>query len=241
MPEELRDAAIEFWAQAGKLLNEILGGVARSLGLEEEKLVRFSGLGVVLGNEKVATMLRLFRYEGEGAKIVAEAHKDLGLLSLVIGDTPGLEVWNRHANRWFDIERRYSEPAASLLVGRQLERLSNGKYRAGGHRVVSYPSSYATQTNPKNYRYSIVFILRAHSPVEIDTDELTTSITGRFEKSLRGVTARELFREIKLGHFNINTGVKERDEQKRKLAVKKTARADAGADGPRNGNDESEK
>jgi len=72
IPEELRDAAIDFWAQAGRLLNEILGGVARSLGLEEERLVRFSEPGVALGREKMATMLRLFRYEGEGAKIVAE-------------------------------------------------------------------------------------------------------------------------------------------------------------------------
>jgi hypothetical protein len=39
----------------------------------------------------------------------------------------------------------------------------------------------------------------------------------------RGITAGELFKNIQAAHFNINTGMQERDEQKRKLAEKKNA------------------
>ncbi len=74
-PDVLRDAAEKYWAVAGELLNEILGGVAESLGLGREKLMCFSKPCTGLHSEKTATMLRLFRYEGfEGmkSKVVAE-------------------------------------------------------------------------------------------------------------------------------------------------------------------------
>jgi hypothetical protein len=41
----------------------------------------------------------------------------------------------------------------------------------------------------------------------------------------RGITAGELFKNIQAAHFNINTGMQERDEQKRKLAEKKNVTA----------------
>lgn len=152
------------------------------------------------------------------------------MLSLVTGDTPGLEVWDRYVQKWFQIERTYERPASSILVGRELERLSNGRYRAGGHLVCSYPdpplapeseaSSESTKP-PRNYRFSIVFVLRAHLPIPVDTDALTTPITGKFEHPLRGITAQELFRNIQSAHFNINTQIQEREEQRRRLAEKK--------------------
>lgn len=60
--------------------------------------------------------------------------------------------------------------------------------------------------------------MRAHLPVLIDTDELATDITGLFEKPLKNVTAGELFDDIHAAHFNINTEVEERDEQRMRLA-----------------------
>jgi hypothetical protein len=185
------------------------------------------------------------------------AHKDLGLLSLVISDRPGLEVCDQHGRLWFPLyvskkcqpcaclrperhssgvqrvltqishrERMYRSPV--LLVGRQLEWLSNNRYHAGGHLVRSYPETRSQNKIgeppiPRGpYRYSIVFVLRAHSPIPIDTDELTTSITGHFSRPINGVTAGELFKNIQAAHFNINTGMQERYEQKRKLAEKKS-------------------
>jgi len=146
-----------------------------------------------------------------------------------VGDTPGLEVWDMSNRRWFQIEKTYERGEGSLLVGRQLERLSNGRYVAGGHCVRSYPSpsppqqtlNLSPQEQGKNYRYSIVFVLRAHSPVLVNTDHLTTPITGEFLDPIRDMTARELFRGIQSKHFNINTGLNERNEQRQKLAEKR--------------------
>lgn len=141
-------------------------------------------------------------------------------MSLVIGDTPGLEVWDRHSQTWFPIERCFDGAAGSVLVGRQLERLSNLRYRSGGHRVVSYPTQRAPE-DAKPYRYSIVFVLRAHSPVVVNTDELTTEITGQHHNPLNGIEARDLFEAIRRSHFNINTNIADRNKQKQSLAAKK--------------------
>jgi hypothetical protein len=105
-----------------------------------------------------------------------------------------------------------------------LERLSNRRYTAGGHLVRSYPDppQRAEPSTPKNYRYSIVFVLRAHSPVLVNTDILTTPITGEFKDPLRDIQARELFKMIEKAHFNINTRHEERQQQRLKLAEKKT-------------------
>jgi hypothetical protein len=160
------------------------------------------------------------------------AHKDLGLLSLVIGDTPGLEVWDRHVQRWFQIERSYDRPAGSLLVGRQLQRLSNGRYSPGPHLVRSYPDppsqvKESSEILTKKYRYSIVFVLRAHSPVLVNTDDLTTPITGQFESPLKGIIAGDLFKDIRNAHYNINSVVEQRNMQRQKLAEKSRKQASA--------------
>ncbi|KAG9237570.1 hypothetical protein BJ875DRAFT_453487 [Amylocarpus encephaloides] len=242
-PPGLKDAAEAYWTVAGSYLDELLKRISESLGLPAEALGVYSEPCRRLGGKKTATLLRLFRYESTETneiKTVAEPHRDLGLLSLVVGDTPGLECWERYAKLWFPIEKTFESPAASVMVGRQLERLSNMRYRSGGHLVRSYPeetarSSSSDPSGPPRYRYSIVFVLRAHSPVPVNTDELTTSITGPFQTPLNGMTAGELFQEIHSAHFNINTNVEERNKQRENLASKrsKTKAAEAAHDHPR--------
>jgi hypothetical protein len=185
--------------------------------------------------EKTATMLRLFRYEGWEAKVVAEPHADLGLLSVVVGDVPGLEVWDGRA--WFAVEKEVAGAGmrgATMLAGRQLERLSNGRYPAGGHRVVAYgrptfpsvpnPTTYNTADSmqaatgdEKHYRYSIVFVLRAHEPVLINSSLLETPITGKWAEPMNDVTAGAFYEKIKGQHFNINIDLAEREKQRDKI------------------------
>ncbi|PVH93301.1 hypothetical protein DM02DRAFT_541826 [Periconia macrospinosa] len=194
--------------------------------------------------EKTASMIRIFRYTlssstpspaptppqpqpqlptQEPVSIVAEPHADLGLLSVVTGDVPGLEVWNGQC--FVDIERHYVRSgahAATMLVGRQLEMFSNKRYGAGGHRVPA-PDTNATSTQndkpepaPK-YRHSIVFVLRAHEPVPLDSRDLESAITGKWDdQSFKGnVTAGEVYERIRNAHYNINIGKEERERQKR--------------------------
>ncbi|CAA9959483.1 hypothetical protein PTMSG1_02901 [Pyrenophora teres f. maculata] len=237
-PSVLRVPAKRYWDLIGTHCSSTLGRMSTALGLpcgEDEGLRRFvrSCASMPEGEEgKTATMLRLFRYEGWEAKVVAEPHADLGLLSVVVGDVPGLEVWDGAA--WFDVEKeveRAGKSGATLLVGRQAERFSNGRFKAGGHRVVSYGAASGFQPTlidaevgerEKRYRYSIVFVLRAHEPVIIRSSELETQVTGKWEVPMDGVTAGEFYESVRKQHFNINIDVGEREKQRRKLdAMKK--------------------
>lgn len=233
-PDVLRAPAKRYWDLMGAHLSSTLGRVCTTLGLpdgEDEGLRKFVGSCGKLGEseeEKTATMLRFFRYESWEEKVVAEPHADLGLLSCVVGDVPGLEVWN--GRQFFDVERHCKTPSATMLAGRQLERYSNFRYPAGGHRVVSYGKPLSTiaaesskpgiVAEPPRYRHSIVFVLRAHEPVVVDSDELETEITGKWAEPVSGVTAGKLFEQIRSKHFNINIGMEEREKQRRKLQEK---------------------
>jgi hypothetical protein len=211
----------------GTYLESTLDRIGTSLAMGDSGLKRFVGpCGSMQATDalKTATMLRLFRYEGWEPKVVAEPHADLGLLSVVVGNVPGLEVWD--GQNWFDIEREVEQSGmrgASLLVGRQLEKLSNGRYNAGGHRVVSYGAAkpdvpqLSLGTQQKRYRFSIVFVLRAHEPVVIESEALETRVTGKWAEPMKGVTAGKLYEQIRGRHFNINIGVEEREKQRRKV------------------------
>jgi hypothetical protein len=55
----------------------------------------------------------------------------------------------------------------------------------------------------------------------VNTDNLTTAITGEFKEPLRNMVAGDLFKDIRNSHYNINTTIEQRNEQRRKLAEKK--------------------
>ena len=239
-PDVLRAPAKRYWDLIGAHCTSTLGRMSTALGLpagENEGLRQFVGPCERMPVEeagKTATMLRLFRYEGWEAKVVAEPHADLGLLSVVVGDVPGLEVWDGAA--WFDVEReveRAGKKGATILVGRQLERLSNDRFKAGGHRVVAYgarrPDTVSSSPpevpgqggQDMRYRFSLVFVLRAHEPVVIRSQELETEVTGRWEQPMDGVTAGQFYEGIRKQHFNINIDIGEREKQRRKLGAGK--------------------
>ena len=243
-PDILSVAAKRYWDLIGAHLSKTLGRISTSLNLPDSAtkgLRQFVGPCATmqaLDTQKTATMLRLFRYEDWEPKVVAEPHADLGLLSVVVGDVPGLEVWDGRS--WFDVERQVEQAGkrgASMLVGRQLERMSNERYGAGGHRVVSYglpdnisgaaPKSSVIQdacpsgTPGKRYRFSIVFVLRAHEPVIVESDILETEITGRWSRPLHGETVAKMYEEIRRAHYNINIDISEREKQRRKLKIEK--------------------
>ncbi|KAF2111396.1 hypothetical protein BDV96DRAFT_582087 [Lophiotrema nucula] len=221
-PDVLKEPAAKYWKLIGAHLTSSLGRIEGSLGMGTEALSRFVGpCGTLQDTDagKTATMLRLFRYEGWEEKVVAEPHADLGLLSFVVGDVPGLEVWN--GQQFIPIEKTYTQPAGTLLAGRQLQRFSNFRYPAGGHRVVSYGRPSEVDGQEKKYRFSIVFVLRAHEPVIVNSADLETEVTGKWEHPVTDMSAGVLYEQIRNAHFNINTGMKEREEQRRKLEGKK--------------------
>lgn len=222
LPAELRAAADKYWSVAGDLLQDMLARIAESVEFDPQALTRLAEGCIRLGHERSATMLRVFRYEGWEDKVVAEPHADLGLLSLVSGKSPGLEVWNGISQRFHPIENEADDltEMATLLAGRQLQRLTNGIYVPGGHLVRSYPAAKGDsgkEDGKKRYRFSIVFVLRAHYPVVLDRASFTSKITGEQRFIKDGMTCKELFIKIKGAHYNINTGLQDREEQKKRL------------------------
>ncbi|KIW04766.1 uncharacterized protein PV09_03957 [Verruconis gallopava] len=257
-PDVLRAPAKNAWNAVFGVLNEWMKGIEKVLELPPSSLTRYTEPCLEMDHHARATMLRLFKYENDGAKLVAEPHMDLGLLSLVVGDTPGLEVWDTSITvdgklqpGWHPIERNFEKGMATLMAGRQLQYLSRSRFNPGGHRVMSYGGN--SRLIPKNletlspsrtrrllnrlslgkpklpikekYRYSIVFVLRAHEPVHIDYP-LLESPGFSFEDEDQNIrTAGELFQRLKRAHFNINIGIKEREQQKKKILADRVSSA----------------
>ncbi|GJJ07894.1 hypothetical protein Clacol_002100 [Clathrus columnatus] len=240
-PDLLEHSARSLWLECGQLMTDVIRGIEQSLDLIPHSLdsVFIPECTMPLaGENRFETLLRMFRYErrsesidnteprqeeiGKG-RLVAEPHRDLGLLSLVIGSSPGLEVWDTTVGHWIPIEQppyAYSSSGltATLLVGETLTYLTNGRYLPGRHRVF-VPSLSSTQSTDdhQQYRYSLVFALRPHSSAIISTGVLTSPITGPFRHPLEGVKAGDLFSKIARSHWNINTGKREREAQRMRL------------------------
>ncbi|KAF1365590.1 hypothetical protein EJ07DRAFT_151071 [Lizonia empirigonia] len=162
-------------------------------------------------DDDAASLLHLCLYEPQESDRSSEHHVDFGLLSVVVESAPGLEVWD--GEQWLGSGRGTSGPdktEAVMMVGRQLHRLSNGRYPACWHRVVSYGVKEAagavgnSVTRPmavsccegatpgKQRRLSIMFSLRAHAEI-VNSAKLETNITGTWDLPLEGVRAGDMF------------------------------------------------
>ncbi|KAF7350803.1 hypothetical protein MSAN_01641900 [Mycena sanguinolenta] len=138
------------------------------------------------GSPRAASLLRLFRYvrpesasgEGKGGKrVVAEAHKDLGILTLVVGASPGLDARDA-AGRWISVEDAppfalSQRLTATLLVGQSLTYLTGGLFAAGTHRVSVLPPPSSAPEDA--FRYSLVFALRPAPAARISTSVFSVS------------------------------------------------------------------
>ena len=166
--------------------------------------------------------------------MVADAHKDLGLLSLVIGHTPGLECWDPSTGSWDACEEGSSTSlTATLLVGQTLAKFTNWRYNAGRHRVFVKSREISTRTpesseathdaeillTDPDYRFSLVHAIRAHLPLTVSSSDFETRVTGSCPPAIRftDVTIAEIYRTISEAHWNINIDQKERKKQLRQL------------------------
>jgi isopenicillin N synthase-like dioxygenase len=181
------------------------------------------------------TLLRMFRYErASDPRIVSEKHRDIGILSLVIGSSPGLEVLDNTITRkdpltaegsWVPIEEDCNTVGGltiTFLVGETLTTLSNDLYKPGIHRVSVPPADPSCSTDDAKYRYSIVFALRPHRQGIIHTPSLTTAITGPFKWPpmdengvIPTVKAVDLFNVIANRRWSVNDLVERREAAKK--------------------------
>ena len=226
-PEILHDTAKTVWDLSGEFLDSIMQVVARTLALEPDVFDSFIKPCLVLPkDERTPTLMRMFRYDrppGPDPIVNAERHKDLGILSLVVAESPGLHVLSPPSNQWLPIEEEVCLPpgtrvrsgglTATLLVGETLTFLTRGQYRAGAHGVVCNPPSPENGNNP--FRYSIVYTLRpAEAPVH--TMSFESAIVGQFFEGERmeGSSSKDLFGRILNSHYNVNVSPEIREKQK---------------------------
>ena len=226
-PEMLHDNAKTAWDLSGEFLNNIIQAIAQTLDLRSDVFETLVQPCTVLPEDKKRpSLLRMFRYDrpsGPDPIVNAERHKDLGLLSLVVGHSPGLHVLSPSSGSWLPIEEDICLPpgtktrskglTATLLVGETLAYLTRGQYRAGVHGVVCTPPGLGNGND--SFRYSIVYTLRpAVAPVY--TRNFESEIVGRFleEERAEGVSSVELFGRIKKTHYNVNVGPEIREKQK---------------------------
>ncbi|KAJ6451662.1 hypothetical protein C8R47DRAFT_1169915 [Mycena vitilis] len=241
IPAPLFKSATEAWDGTGELFMSAVRGIAESLELEDAEI--FDAMSCeahgLPKSERASSLLRLFRYNrpavGETKKVVAEAHKDLGLLTLVIGQSPGLDARDVHG-RWISVEDTPAPAGtanaaprltATLLAGQTLTYLTRGLYASGAHRVSVRPASSPADA----YRFSLVFALRPAPSALISTaafersplisafpSERLSVDKGNFpECSMYAQGAGELFKCIALKHWNVNIAPEEREAQKRRL------------------------
>jgi len=243
--------AQKLWKECGIFMQGMTHSIEASLGLESGAFDNLVNEECSLPTDEVhETLLRMFRYErAPEPRVVSEKHRDIGFLSLVIGSSPGLEVWDNAIIRrdpitgivsqgdWVAIEENDSgsTPPCDLtftfLVGETLTALSNCLYQPGVHRV-SVPPTAPSDDDDSSYRYSLVFTLRPHRKATIHTPSLTTPITGEFKwlsKDGNGfihtVKAVDLFNRIASLHWSVNDQVEEREARKIRLELEREAKA----------------
>ena len=243
-PPEVTDNARHLWQECGDFMQAMVHAIEASLGLNSGAFYDVVGEECLLPvNEIHETLLRMFRYErASDPRIVSEKHRDIGIVSLVIGSSPGLEVWDDTITRkdpltgivrkgsWVPIEEDSDETKQAggltftFLVGETLTALSNDLYKPGIHRVSVPPADPSSSTNDAKYRYSIVFTLRPYRQGTVYTPSLTTAVTGPFkwppmDKNglVPTVKAVDLFSVISNRRWSVNDSAEEREAKKLKL------------------------
>ncbi|KAH8808613.1 hypothetical protein F5884DRAFT_378141 [Xylogone sp. PMI_703] len=90
-------------------------------------------------NDPIAS-LRLLHYPPQTTKdknqLGSGAHTDFGAVTLLLQDgNPGLQVWDKHGERWVNIESH--KEAYVVNVGDMLQMWSSGEYKSSIHRVIN--------------------------------------------------------------------------------------------------------
>ncbi len=161
---ELRPAVLGWQAAASLVLTRLLRAFAAALGQNEEVFEPLHG-------NDPHILVKLIRYPGRDRTSSDQgvgAHKDSGLLSLLLQDDQGgLQV--QTANGWVEVAPR----AGTLVVniGELLELASDGYLRATLHRVLTPP--------PGRERLSAAFFLGARLDATVPRLALPGELAAR--------------------------------------------------------------
>jgi isopenicillin N synthase-like dioxygenase len=161
---ELRPVVLRWQSAAMEVLSRLLRAFALALGQSEDALEP-------LYRDEPHHLVKLIRYPGrdvtDGEQGVG-AHKDAGLLTLLLQDTrAGLEV--ETAGGWIGVRPR---PGTFVVnIGELLELASDGYLRATLHRVVAPPAG--------TDRISVAFFLGARLEATVPLLQLPPALAAQ--------------------------------------------------------------
>ncbi len=177
IPEQLKEF-IPYFSAVNSIALDILKKVEKDLGMQSSELTKMTADQPLPSAEYSTSLLRLFAYKPSTDEVVADAHEDLGLLTVIpISEVPSLEIYDYEQSTWINLEKMGVGSQAIILVGRTLEKLTHGKYQAATHRVVG-------SVHP---RYSIVYQLRAEPHIKISKEMNVAEWLALVKKNLHSV------------------------------------------------------
>ncbi|XP_047149028.1 flavonol synthase/flavanone 3-hydroxylase-like [Vigna umbellata] len=150
-PCSYREVTENYRKEMLRITEKLLEVLSEGLGLEKK------GLKSELGGESIELEMKINMYPTCPQPHLAlgvEPHTDMSALTLLLpNEVPGLQVWKD--DNWVAVN--YLHDALLVLVGDQLEVLSNGKYKSVEHRSL---------VNKERTRMSwAVFVVPPHETV----------------------------------------------------------------------------
>ena len=144
----------------GRALLNALGWAVNSQ--EGEQFVRLLDQRPLPSGERSSSLLKVLNYGGGngGGASLLEEHVDRGLLTMVVQQRGGLEVFDQRDEDW----KEMPADACVLLVGYTLEAASGGAFKAVKHRVRT--SSSSSSSSSEN-RLSLAFQIRARRDASV--------------------------------------------------------------------------
>ncbi|EOA13706.1 hypothetical protein CARUB_v10026777mg [Capsella rubella] len=128
-PPQYREVNEEYTRHMKKLTEKILGWLSEGLGLPSVTLTQR------LGGEMTEYVIRVNYYQpSQKSELVigGAAHTDIGAIThLLPNEVPGLQVFKDE--QWLNVE--YIDSAVVVIIGDQLMRMSNGRYKNVLHRA----------------------------------------------------------------------------------------------------------
>jgi small ubiquitin-related modifier len=161
---------------------------------------------------KASSLLKLVKYTGRGDALSLPEHIDRGLITILVSDADGLEVWDSVDEDWVGIAAN----SPVLLIGHTLEAASGGAFKATRHRVKTKKPRLSVgllirgrgdailkpQNVPKGKRTSEGMRLVDEEGMEVK--ELMTNF-AESHKSVTGKAAGESSSSAKRGASSSNT------------------------------------
>ncbi len=161
IPPQLKDDALDYYARANALAEELLGWVERYTPPEIAKGYREPLSHMIKGSDH--TLLRVLRYppltghEPPGA-VRAAAHGDINLLTILpAANEPGLQIKGTD-NQWRDVPCDFGTLA--INIGDMLQEASQGYYPSTLHQVLN-----PTGEGAKRSRVSLPLFLHPRNDV----------------------------------------------------------------------------